>query len=107
MQLDQVYAYVPFVALALGGVLILWGQRDRLRAYVVRLWPTETDVEVVPIEDDDKGLDAQEAYACFRYLLDEVNGCPKATEALERIVLPALVSGTDSPHYQVTWEVKP
>ncbi len=108
MQLDQISSYVPYVAVALGGALLLWGQRDRVTSYLTGYLVADPEDDIEPDMDNElEELDVDGAYACVRYLLDQVEDCPKAADALKLIVLPALVSGTDSPHYQVTWEVKP
>lgn len=104
---DSLMPYAPAAAVVAGVVMLVWGQRDRLTAMVGRLWSAVPTGGDTPASDDEAEMTAHEAYACLRRLLAEVKDCPKATEALEFVVLPALVSGTDAPHYQVTWEAKP
>ena len=111
MPLDQLTPYLPATAVVAGVLLLILGQRAGLRALAGRLWPTasidEAPSDGTSADEDESEICAHEAYACLRRLLDEVKDCPKATDALQLVVLQALVSGTDSPHYRVTWEDKP
>ncbi len=106
MPLDQFPPYLPMVAVVGGILLLLFGQRARLSALVGKFWPAAAD-DSEPADEDETEITAHEAYACVRRLLAEVEDCPKAVHALELVVMPALISGVDSPHYQVTWEAKP
>ena len=47
---------------------------------------------------------AHEVYTCLRVVLTQVKDCPNATAALHYIVLPAVVTGQDPPHYNVAWQ---
>jgi len=106
MPLDQLTPYLPVLAVAAGALLMLWGQRDRLKTLIGRLWPIKPDDDT-PDGGDGTEAAAHETYACLRRLLEEVEDCPNATDALQLIVLQALVCGADPPHYRVTWEDKP
>lgn len=107
MPLELLTPYWPVATVAAGVFLLVWGQRDRLRALAGRVWPGDTEDGDAPADGELTEVSAHEAYACLRLLLEEVEDCPKATEALQFVVLPALVRGADAPHYRVTWETKP
>lgn len=100
MPLDQLTPHLPVIVVAAGVLLLLWGQRDRLKTLISGLWPNASG-------GDETEAAAHETYACLRRLLEEVEDCPNATDALQLIVLQALVCGADPPHYRVTWEDKP
>jgi len=100
--LVQLVHYMPLAVIAAGLLLLLWSQRRALASLLRR--GASDDEESADENDEDAA--AHQAYACLRRLLDEVEDCPKATDALQLVVLPALVSGVDSPHYRVTWEAK-
>jgi len=114
MPLEQltriVSSHLPMAAIVAGGLLLFWGQRARLRAWM-GLWRAtdsrETPLSKETTENDNKTeVAAHEAYACLRRLLNEVADCPNATDALRLLVLPALVDGSDPPHYRLMWEGK-
>lgn len=71
--------------------------RDR----VVAWWPAKK-TPVTTVSDSE----IMDAYRSFRFVLDAVKDCPLATEAMQRIVLPAIVTKADPPHYAVMWEGK-
>jgi len=105
MPLDQLTPHLPVLAVAAGVLLLLWGQRDRLKTLIGRLWPDSPD-DTSDVDETTEAA-AHETYACLRRLLEEVEDCPNATDALQLIVLQALVCGADPPHYRVTSEGKP
>ena len=92
----QTWAWVA----AVGGVLlILWTQRGRLAGWLKSLKP-------VPKPTDPDSI-THDAFACVLHLLNDLakaGECPKASKALRFLVLPAIVDGTDPPHYFVAWK---
>ncbi len=107
MPLDQLTSYTPAAIIAAGLLMLLAGQRDRLKWLAAKLWPAAGDESADETASANEAeISAHEAYACLLHLLDEVETCPKATDALRLVVLPALASGEDQPHYRVTWEAQ-
>ena len=86
MPLDQLSPYLPMTAIAAGVLLLLWGQRDRLK-------PLIDGLRSAP--KDDPEMSPADRFATFHALRTwcEEAGQAEAVKALDGQVLPAIVHG--------------
>jgi len=86
MPLEQLQAYLPAAAIALGVLVLLWGQRGRLASWLASLWaklrPTP---EATVVEDRYAWTGPTSAYV---YLYEQLDA--EARGALKRDVWPAV-----------------
>lgn len=86
MPLDQLTAYLPFAAVTAGVVLILWGQKDRLKSLMTGLRPApDADASMSPVE-------RFETFHALRTWCEKA-GYAGAVKALDSQVLPTIVRG--------------
>ncbi len=85
MPLDQLpfAEQLPMLAIAAGVLLLLFGQRDRLKSVVAGWWPAKTTTTMQPAE----------RFAMFYALRTwcEAAGHAQAVRALDTQVLPTIV----------------
>lgn len=82
MPLEQLQAYLPAAAIALGVLVLLWGQRERLASLWAKLRPTP---DTTVVEDRYAWTGPTSAYV---YLYEQLD--PEARGALKRDVWPAV-----------------
>ena len=92
MEFNEVSGYIPTVAFSVGAILLLWGQKDKIKDFLFKFLPKST-----------KSPDACKCPAnrfatfyalrtwCFR------SGYKDAVLALDKAVLPVLVKSEDPP----------
>lgn len=84
MPLDQLTPQLPIIAIAAGVVLLLWGQRDRLKALLGAFKPVATTE--TPLSPTDR---FETFYAIRAWC--EGAGHTAAVKALDSQVLPTIV----------------
>ncbi|NLX54406.1 MAG: hypothetical protein GXY58_04775 [Planctomycetaceae bacterium] len=86
MSLDQLMPYAPAAAIVAGVLMLLWGQRDRLKSAVTNLRPAQTE---------DPEMSPADRFNTFYALRSwcEASGQAGAVKALDSQVLPAIVAG--------------
>ncbi len=86
MSLEQLSQYWPILAIVAGAVLLLWGQRDRLKAWVAGLRPA-------PVAESEMTPAARfETFYAMRSWC-ETAGHTEAVHALDTVILPTIVRG--------------
>jgi len=84
MPLDQLTPYLPTIAIAAGVALILWGQRDRLKALIGGLKPAaKAETPMSP-------TDRFETFYALRAWCEKA-GHAAAVKVLDTQVLPTIV----------------
>jgi len=87
MPLDQLTPYLPIAAIAAGVILMLWGQRDRLKSLVAGLKPAvEAETAMSP-------TDRFETFYALRTWC-ETSGHSGAVKVLDSQILPTIVRGS-------------
>ena len=86
MPLDQLTPYLPVAAVAAGVMLVLWGQRDRLKSLVAGQRPAaEAESPMSP-------TDRFETFFALRTWCEKA-GYAEAVKVLDGHVLPTIVRG--------------
>jgi len=86
MPLDQLTPHLPVAAVAAGVMLMLWGQRDRLKSLISGLWPVPQAETPMP------PADRFETFYALRTWCEKA-GHAGAVKALDGQVLPTIVRG--------------